>query len=67
MNLDEANIQATIVAFKARATVSKELPQRVALVQEDEVLSAHAWRSCAVEYLEKKLAIQQQEATIHLS
>lgn len=63
---EEANIQATVVAFKARAALSGELPTRVALVRDDEVLSAHAWRSCAIEYLEKREAAKQSELTLHI-
>jgi hypothetical protein len=63
---EEANIQATIVAFKARAARSGELPVRVALVKDDEVLSAHAWRSCAIEYLEKREAAKQLELSLHV-
>lgn len=64
--LDEGNIGATIVAFKARAAVSGELPTRVQLVAHDEILSAHAWRSCAIEYLTRREDAKQREETIHL-
>jgi hypothetical protein len=64
--LDEMNVQATIVAFKARVAAGGQLPMRVELVQHDEALTAHAWRSCALEYLERAEKLKQQKETIHL-
>lgn len=64
--LDEMNIQATVVAFKARAAASGELPLRIQLVQDDELLSARAWRDCAIEYLTKREAAKQQEGALHI-
>lgn len=65
--MDELNVQATVVAFKARALASGQLPLRVQLAAGDETLSAHAWRSCAIEYLERREAAKQREGTITLA
>jgi hypothetical protein len=62
--LDEANIQTTIIAFKARAAMYKEMPVRVQLVVDDELASARAWRSCAIEYLEGAERTKQKEETL---
>ena len=64
--IDELNIASTIICFKARAAKMKELPQRVQFVAHDEFLSAQAWRSCAIEYLERREKARMEKETIYL-
>lgn len=64
--IDEANIQTTVVCFKKRYLMSGQLPVKVSLVQDNRDLSERAWRLCAIEYLEREERLKQKKETLHL-
>ena len=64
--LDEANIQTTIVCMRKAAMFSGRVAKRLELTAHDPILFRQEERKLAIEYLERKEREKQKRETLHI-